>query len=80
MNEIEQLESRISKLSSEDLARFRAWFRAFDTGRAAGSAPNADDKLVDESIADYGSGDVENDASQRETLAGALRRAAAARQ
>jgi hypothetical protein len=79
MNEIEQLENRVSKLSPEDLARFRAWFRAFEAGRAAGSGSNTDDKLVDESLADYGSGDLASDAPQPETLAGALRRAAAAR-
>jgi hypothetical protein len=79
MNEIEQLESRISKLSAEDLALFRAWFRAFDAEHAGGGASITDDKLVDESLADYGSGELGTDAPQPETLAGALRRAAAAR-
>ena len=80
MNEIEQLESRISKLSPEDLARFRTWFRAFDAGRETRAEADPDEKLIEESLADYGTGDFEGDAPRSETLAGALRRAAAARQ
>ena len=80
MNEIEQLESRISKLSPEDLARFRTWFRTFDAERAAGSESDADEKLIGESLADYGTGDFQSEPPRSETLAGALRRVAAARQ
>jgi hypothetical protein len=79
MNEIEQLESRVSKLSPDDFARFRAWFRAFEAERAGRDDPGAEDKLVDESLADYGRGEVEGDTPRAETLAGALRRAVAAR-
>jgi hypothetical protein len=79
MNEVEQLETRVSRLSPEDFARFRTWFRTFDAERAALPDSDASAKLVDESLADYGNGDSESDAPRAETLAGALRRAAAAR-
>jgi hypothetical protein len=78
MNEIEQLENRISRLSPEDFAQFRTWFRAFDAERAARSDTDTDEKLIDESLADYGSGASGSDA-QAETLAGALSRVAAGR-
>ena len=79
MSEIEQLENRVSHLSPEDLARFSAWFRAFDAARTTGSDADAHEKLVSESLADYGSGDSRRDAPQAETLARVVRRVAAAR-
>jgi hypothetical protein len=78
MNEVEQLEQRISSLSSEDLSRFRAWFHAFEAERGTGSRAGELDDLIEESLADFGSGSSTLfQASRSETLAAALRRASA---
>ena len=81
MTEVEQLENRIASLSSEDLARFRAWFVDFEAQR---SNPQTDpnerrDDLVGESLADYGSGEARSEAAPADTLQGAVRRVAAQR-
>ena len=80
MTEVEQLENRIASLSSEDLARFRAWFVDFEARRSNPQTdPNASgrDDLVGESLADYGSGEARSEAAPPDTLQGAVRRIAA---
>ena len=61
VSEVEQIEKRIESLSSEDLAKFRAWFLSFDAQRwdaqiEADANAGKLDKLIDESVADYHSG------------------------
>ena len=85
MNELEQLENQIAKLSTEDRARLRNWFLKLE-GERGGSQAQADrgdagaDDLVDESLADFGSGAAKAaEGSRSDTLLGALRRAASHR-
>lgn len=63
MSEVEQLESRIQKLSPEELAKFRAWFLEFDA-RVWDKRIEADLKagklsgLIAEALADYKAGNA----------------------
>jgi hypothetical protein len=61
LNEVEQLEKQIEKLSPEDLAKFRAWFLEFEA-RVWDAQIEADLKagklkgLIAEALADYKAG------------------------
>ena len=61
MSEVEQIESRIKNLSTEELAKLRAWFSEFDaqawerqieTDSVAGKL----DRLIEESLAEHKAG------------------------
>jgi hypothetical protein len=61
MNELEELERRIRKLSPQDLAKFRAWFAEFDHTLwdrqiESDSRSGKLDHLVNEALADYKAG------------------------
>ena len=61
MDEIEELEQRVRKLSPDALARFRAWFIEFDhvlwdRQIEADSKAGKLDKLAVEALADYKAG------------------------
>ena len=58
---IEDIEKAVSKLTPEQLARFRAWFEAFDTARfdhkiARDAKAGKLDRLADQAVADYRKG------------------------
>jgi hypothetical protein len=58
---IEDIEKEVSKLRRDELARFRAWFDAFDSGRfdtQIEEDANAGklDKLAEQAISDFGNG------------------------
>jgi hypothetical protein len=61
MSTVEEIEQAVSKLPPDDLARFRAWFEAFEAAhfdekieRDAKSGKL--DRLADQAIADYRAG------------------------
>ena len=61
MSELEELEKRIRGLSSEDLAKFRAWFSEFDHQLwdrqiEADSQAGRLDNLAAEAVVDYKAG------------------------
>ncbi len=61
MSEVEQIENRIKNLSPEELARLRVWFEEFDALAWDGqiesdSAAGKLDRLIDESLAEHGTG------------------------
>jgi hypothetical protein len=61
MSELEELEKRIRNLSSQDLAKFRAWFSEFDHAlwdrQIESDAKSGKlDRLVNEALADYKAG------------------------
>lgn len=61
MTTIEEIEKAVSKLSAEELARFRAWFEAFDAARfddkiERDAERGTLDRLADEAIADLHKG------------------------
>jgi len=58
---IEELENAVAKLPPEDLARFRAWFEAFDAARfdekiERDAKSGKLDRLADEAIGDLRKG------------------------
>lgn len=61
MSEVEELEQKVQRLSSEDLAKFRAWFIEFDS-RLWDEQIEADlkagklDTLISEARADFKAG------------------------
>lgn len=61
MSEVDELEQKVKRLSSEDLAKFRAWFIEFDS-RLWDEQIEADlkagklDKLISEARADFKAG------------------------
>lgn len=61
MSELEQLEERVLQLSTEDLAKFRAWFieqdhRLWDKQIEADAAAGKLDHLIAEARAEYKDG------------------------
>ena len=61
MSEVEQIESRIKNLSTEELARLRAWFAEFDAQARdrqieADSMAGTLDHLIEESLAEHKAG------------------------
>jgi hypothetical protein len=61
MTTIEEIEKAVSKLSAEELARFRAWFEAFDAARfddkiERDAERGTLDRLADEAIGDLHKG------------------------
>ena len=61
MSEVEQIENRIKNLSSEELARLRAWFEEFDALAwdrqiESDSAAGKLDHFVEESLAEHKAG------------------------
>jgi hypothetical protein len=61
MTGTDEIEKAVAKLSAEDLARFRAWFEAFDAARfdnkiARDAERGKLDRLADEAIADLHKG------------------------
>lgn len=61
MGEVEQIESRIKNLSSEDLAKLRAWFSEFDAQAwerqiEADSVAGKLDRLIEVSLAEHKAG------------------------
>lgn len=61
MTTIEEIEKAVAKLSANELARFRAWFEAFDAARfdekiARDAERGRLDRLADEAIADVHKG------------------------
>ena len=61
MSDLEELEQRIRNLSSEELAKFRAWFVEFDhliwdKQIEADSKAGKLDALLNEAVADYKAG------------------------
>jgi hypothetical protein len=58
MGDLEELESRIRRLSPEDLAKFRAWFAEFDAALwdrqiELDAKRNKLDRLAKEALAEY---------------------------
>ena len=58
MTRLEKIEADISSLSGEDLARFRAWFDAYDSDRfdtaiQQDAANGTLDALGDDALADF---------------------------
>jgi hypothetical protein len=61
MTKLEQIESQVSKLSEQELARFRAWYAEFDASAWDGQieqdvAAGKLDALADKALADHASG------------------------
>ena len=61
MGDLEELESRIRRLSPEDLAKFRAWFAEFDAALwdrqiELDAKRNKLDRLAKEALAEYEAG------------------------
>ena len=61
MGKIEDIEKAVSELGPEELARFRAWFEAFDAARfdqkiERDAKAGKLDKLANEAIADFRKG------------------------
>ena len=61
MSEVEQIENRIKNLSSEELAKLRAWFGEFDAQAwdrqiEADSMAGKLDRLIEESLAEHKAG------------------------
>ena len=61
MSEVEQIENRIKSLSSEELAKLRAWFAEFDAQAwdrqiEADSVAGKLDHLIEESLAEHKAG------------------------
>ena len=61
MSELEEIEQRIRRLSSQELAQFRAWFAEFDHALwdrqiEQDSKAGKLDKLAAEALADYKAG------------------------
>jgi len=61
MTKIEEIEKAVAKLSPEELARFRAWFEAFDSARfdekiERDALSGKLDRLADEALAEYRKG------------------------
>jgi hypothetical protein len=61
MSTVEEIEQAISKLPPDDLARFRAWFEAFEAARfdekiERDAKAGRLDRLADDALADYRAG------------------------
>jgi len=61
MSTVEEIENAISKLPPEDLARFRAWFDAFEAARfdekiERDAKSGKLDRLAEQALADYRAG------------------------
>lgn len=58
---VEDIESAVSKLSADELARFRAWFEDFEADRfdrriESDAAAGKLDRLAEQAIADFRAG------------------------
>jgi len=61
MSTVEEIEQAISKLPPDDLAKFRAWFEAFEAARfderiEQDAKSGRLDRLADQALADYRAG------------------------
>jgi len=61
MTSVEEIERAIEQLPPSELARFRAWFEAFDAARfdtaiARGASSGELDKLANDALADHRAG------------------------
>jgi hypothetical protein len=61
MSTVEEIEQAISKLPPDDLARFRAWFEAFEAARfdekiERDAKSGKLDRLADQALADHRAG------------------------